>query len=221
MTHSATPTFWLEPTDEVAWGLRRYAFDQPDDVRHCAASPVGVHEALVYVGRASRRTNQHGVEETSVHIPHEDPRWPVQCAHCDYTFIDTDRWQDWQERIWRRANDAAEYVLHRGAPAAELGIAAAPPGASWDAYWMPDRWRGADGIALMVRLPDGHDWHVDSEASNCTRMGEPHQCWVRHGDPRKAEVTVDKNGDTCAAGAGSIASPGYHGFLQRGTLTAG
>jgi hypothetical protein len=136
------------------------------DVRHCAASPVGVHEALVYVGRASRRTNQHGVEETSVHIPHEDPRWPVQCAHCDYTFIDTDRWQDWQERIWRRANDAAEYVLHRGAPAAELGIAAAPPGASWDAYWMPDRWRGADGT-------------------------------------------------------GSIASPGYHGFLQRGTLTAG
>lgn len=82
---------------------------------------------------------------------------------------------------------------------------------------MPFR-RGEDGIYLMVRLPDGHDWAVDSEASNCTKPGEPHHCWIRHGDPRECRVTVDKNGDTCAAGAGSIASPNWHGFLQNGVL---
>jgi hypothetical protein len=97
----------------------------------------------------------------------------------------------------------------------------APPGASWDAWWMPDYWRGPDGIALMVKCPNGHEWHVDSQASNCTRKGQPHECWVRHGDPRQANVTVDKHGDTCAAGAGSIVAGDYHGFLQAGILTAG
>lgn len=91
----------------------------------------------------------------------------------------------------------------------------------WNAWWMPENWRGPDGIALMVRLPNGHDWHVDGEASNCTRKGEPHACWVRHGDPRTATVHVDKDGDTCAAGAGSILAGDYHGFLQHGVLTAG
>lgn len=77
---------------------------------------------------------------------------------------------------------------------------------------------GPDGICLMVRLPNGHDWMVDSEASNCTRKGEPHQCWVRHGDPRECRVSVDKNGDTCAAGAGSIQGGDWHGFLRDGVL---
>jgi hypothetical protein len=221
MPYAAVRTFWLEPTEEVAWGLRRYAFDQPDAVRLCSASKIGVHEALVYLGRAPRRTNQHGVDATSVRTPRDDPRWPATCQHCDYRFTDADRWQDWQERIWQRPKDGAEFVLHTGAPAPELGLAAAPPGATWGALWLPEHWRGPDGIALMVRLPNGHDWIVDSEASNCTRKGEPHQCWVRHGDPRKAEVTVDKDGDTCAAGAGSILAGDYHGFLHQGVLTAG
>jgi len=30
--------------------------------------------------------------------------------------------------------------------------------------------------------------------------------------------TVDKNGDACAAGAGSILTPTWHGFLQNGEL---
>jgi hypothetical protein len=48
-----------------------------------------------------------------------------------------------------------------------------------------------------------------------------HRCWVRHGDPDKGEpVHVDKAGHTCAAGAGSIATPGYHGFLHNGQLTS-
>jgi hypothetical protein len=33
-------------------------------------------------------------------------------------------------------------------------------------------------------------------------------------------LTVDKNGDTCAAGAGSILTPAWHGFLRNGELVA-
>lgn len=44
-----------------------------------------------------------------------------------------------------------------------------------------------------------------------------HRCWVRHGtvgDP----LQVDKNGNTCAAGAGSIQNAGWHGYLKNGIL---
>lgn len=74
-----------------------------------------------------------------------------------------------------------------------------------------------DGPALWVQTPGGA-WCIDSRASNCTMPYDyNHRCWVRHGEPPL--VTVDKNGPTCAAGAGSIAVGSYHGFLQNGCLT--
>lgn len=78
----------------------------------------------------------------------------------------------------------------------------------------------ADGPHLCVILPNGNRWEIDSRASNC---GSPydyaHRCWVRHGEPPR--ITVDKNGPTCQAGAGSISSGSYHGFLRDGVLTDG
>ena len=44
-----------------------------------------------------------------------------------------------------------------------------------------------------------------------------HRCWVRHGGFGQI-VTVDKNGKTCEAGGGSIATPKFHGFLTNGEL---
>ncbi len=114
-------------------------------------------------------------------------------------------------------------------------LAKAEPGAMWDCDWLRaggvDRgFTGPDGITLCVKLPNGHDWLVDSQAGNCT-MPQPrkpgggfvrtHYCWCRHGDPRKGCVTVDKVGATCQAGAGSIVAGDYHGFLRDGWLTAG
>jgi hypothetical protein len=70
----------------------------------------------------------------------------------------------------------------------------------------------------MVVLPNGHIWDVDGRASNCDmKEDRTHRCWVRHGDP--PNVHVDKNGHTCHAGAGSILSGNYHGFLHNGELT--
>lgn len=223
--HAATPTYWLDPTPDVAVGLRRYTSTGSKGYS-CAD---GWHEALVFTGTepAEYRDTDHGrVLAHRPDVPHDDPRWPTECARgCGYQFTDGDVWQEWQEQLYRRA-DTGEVVSLRprrdydpeGAPTP------APPGAMWNAWWMPDTpaWRGPDGMALMVRLPDGHDWHVDGEASNCTRKGDTtHKCWVRHGDPRTGQVTAGKDGDTCAAGAGSIASHGYHGFLRDGVLTAG
>jgi hypothetical protein len=81
-------------------------------------------------------------------------------------------------------------------------------------------WDNCDGTHLHVRLPNGEFWNVDGRASNCTMPDDRlHRCWVRHGEPPL--VTVDKNGLTCAAGAGSIQAGDYHGFLVEGVLSAG
>jgi hypothetical protein len=96
-----------------------------------------------------------------------------------------------------------------------------------DIFWVDDHvgkettwcWSNCDGRHLYVVCPDGHTWNVDGRASNCTmRDDREHRCWVRHGDPSSGPITVDKNGRTCAAGAGSIDTGAYHGFLRGGVL---
>lgn len=84
---------------------------------------------------------------------------------------------------------------------------------------LPDRQHSfvfEDGPVLSVMTPGGV-WRIDSRASNCTMPYDyEHRCWVRHGTPPL--VTVDKDGNTCAAGAGSIQCGDYHGFLRDGKL---
>lgn len=78
---------------------------------------------------------------------------------------------------------------------------------------------GADGRVLVVKLPDGTDWVIDSRANNCTLpLDDKHWCWVRDGRPEDGTLHVSKNGPTCSAGAGSIATGRYHGFLRHGAL---
>lgn len=205
-------TFWLERTELAAVGLRRYSNSEP-------IGGDGYHSALRYISVEPAVYNDEGyLVGPKVDAAHDDPRWPTKCDECSYLFKPEDHWQDWKEQVYERTDTGERRVLHDRAPANELGIPAAEPGASWDAWWMPFK-RNPDGIYLMVRLPDGHDWTVDSRASNCTMPDDnEHRCWVRHGDPRECRVTVDKNGLTCAAGAGSIQSARWHGFLRNGLL---
>lgn len=94
------------------------------------------------------------------------------------------------------------------------------PGDMYWATWLPENffWDNHKGPHLCVILPNGHEWNIDSRASNCMAPGDRlHRCWIRHGDP--PNVTVDKNGSTCPAGGGSIQSGDYHGHLQNGVLT--
>ena len=46
-----------------------------------------------------------------------------------------------------------------------------------------------------------------------------HACWCREGVPPR--VNISKNCRSCAAGAGSIATGNYHGFLVDGVFTDG
>lgn len=92
-------------------------------------------------------------------------------------------------------------------------------GAMWVATWYPKNftWDNEVEPHLMVRCPSDRDWDIDSRASNCTLPNDRlHRCWVRHGEP--PNLTVDKAGLTCSAGAGSIGLPNWHGFLRNGEL---
>lgn len=221
--YPAVSTFWLEPTNRIVTGLRRYADRNRGGGPAEFTCAAGYHSALVFTGEDDAvftESDTHRVLAVPPAIRHDDPRWPTQCA-CGYAFTEDDHWQEWQELIYQRADTGDRYTLRARQASDVGGLPSAPPGAMWDAWWMPASFAGPDGIHLMVRLPNGRDWHVDSQASNCTRPGEPHQCWVRHGDPRHDRITVDKNGPTCTAGAGSIQAADYHGFLHDGALTAG
>ncbi|RWQ56578.1 MAG: hypothetical protein EOS82_03545 [Mesorhizobium sp.] len=83
--------------------------------------------------------------------------------------------------------------------------------------------KGPDDLSIVCVIPrEGPRgttwWHIDSRCSNCTKPDDKeHRCWVRHGTVGQT-IHVDKNGNTCSAGAGSIAVPGFHGFLHHGVL---
>lgn len=82
-------------------------------------------------------------------------------------------------------------------------------------------WDNCDGRHLHVVCPDGHPWDVDGRASNCTKKDDRlHRCWVRAGEPPNVTVTKASPGHpSCSAGAGSISTGAYHGFLRGGVLT--
>lgn len=202
--------FWLERTNTVRRSLRRYT--QGSTGYTCAS---GWHEAMVpfddspaiwgreLLGKWNRETLTHRDEDRP---PLDDPRWPQQCRSCSYQFLPTDPKQFFWDLLYRDV-DANELTTLRDAA----------PGAMWDAWWLHDISGGmapptADGLRLMVKLPNGREWFIDGRASNCTLPNDDvHHCWIRHGTP--PDLVVDKNGVTCSAGAGSIAAPGYHGFL--------
>ncbi len=113
---------------------------------------------------------------------------------------------------------STQSIFRRADTGEELLLRDAPVGAIWRATWYEGfpEYTGLDGMSFVVKTPGG-DWLIDSRASNCTRPDDNvHKCWCRHGEA--PNFTVDKIGDTCAAGAGSIAIGGYHGFLRNGEL---
>lgn len=124
------------------------------------------------------------------------------------------------EGTWWKRTDTGELVKH---------LSQLPAGAMWFAPWLDRTFKPQLKHVLVVKTPGG-DWVIDQQASNCTMPNQPiegttdtfnryqedHHCWILHGDP--PDVTVDKNGVTCGAGAGSILQGSYHGFLRNGYL---
>lgn len=206
--------FMLEPAPFAREALRRFVFTNDDDgnpvpAHKCPGCPFrGIHDATVILGQIPLALSEH--EGRMDDHPHDDPRWPRKCDRCDFVFEERSRWQHVVERLFRRSDNGELCTLRD-----------APVGAMYFADWMPKDMGGPDGRFLMVVCPGNHPWAVDGQANNCTIKTGPdaypaHRCWVRHGTP--PDITVDKNGKTCAAGAGSIVVPGWHGFLRNGYL---
>lgn len=219
---SRTRCFLLEPTERVRQKLRRYSncdhwdaeqkktvYDNPCPINngfyHNAETPI--EDALAIRNEEGYITNGSRSEDDG--WPRDDPRWPTQCA-CGYQFTEHDAYQLFCELIYRRADTGEEMTLRDAAP-----------GAMWYAPWLDQFHHPQDEHNLVVKLPDKTDWCVDSQASNCTMADdakqERHHCWTRQGAP--PDVDVSKNyGPSCQAGAGSIQSASWHGFLRAGWL---
>ena len=204
-------TFMLERTGLANRYLRRF---KHSDEGKCVDGSY--HQAKVFIDRVPvNLTYEDGMPLYSVTTDPEefegDPRWPTTCTKCGYGFEASDPYQVFWDQLYKRL-DTEELITLRDAP----------PGAMWYAEWLEylesdNWWKGPDGRVLMCKTPGG-DWNIDGRASNCSMPEDnEHRCWVRHGTP--PEVTIDKNGNTCAAGAGSIQCGDYHGFLQNGYLT--
>jgi hypothetical protein len=215
--------FFLEPTDRERQWLRRFQFSNK---KQCAKNSYGC-DAMFEIGEADVLYTEDGyIDGTSkgrAAPPSGDPRWPKACAACGRPFDDADEYQLHGKQIYVRPDTGARFTLKD-----------APVGACWDAWWVHHRSKrrgevpavpgvgsmtGPDGRSLVVRCPDGHDWMIDSRASNCTMPEDnTHHCWVRTGRPEDGTLDVGKNGNTCAAGAGSIQTSNWHGFLHNGML---
>lgn len=194
--------FMLEETTKGQMSLRRYNGEK------VCPGKYGYHNASVILAERTF-TEKPGDIHKLFHCDHADPRWPKKCDHCPYEFVDEDRWQENVEKIYRTSDTGVLTTRPE-----------APPGAMWYATWYEDipDWCGLDdGKAVMVKLPDGAEWHIDGMAVNCTDKGnKKHRCWCRRGVP--PVLTVDKKGPTCKAGAGSIKTSQWHGFLTNGML---
>ena len=93
-------------------------------------------------------------------------------------------------------------------------------GCMYWAWWFPEGmiWDNHKGAYLIVVLPNGEHWNIDSRSSECTMEADKtHRCWCRHGEA--PNITVDKDGHTCGAGTGEIQLGNCRGFLRNGILT--
>lgn len=181
-------TFWLEKTDRVRVCLRRFGGN--------CSGPAGYCNAFVVIHDNVPEAEWPCSGDDEERVPHDDARWPTACDACGASFTDDHKWQIFLKHLYRGPGGEMHTLID------------APAGAMWDADWMPDRYRGPDGIHLVVKLPNGHEWLADGPAANGPG-------WTRTGDPRQANVTASP----------SIGCPWppsspryYHGWLRDGVL---
>lgn len=201
-----TRCFMLEDVPAARQWLRRYAPNSSCPVTNIYGRR-GIHDARTFFADVKMAD---GEVRAVTPPPRAVSLWPQMCE-CGFVFRDSDEWQLFAEQLYMRVDTNELHTLTD-----------APPGAMWYADWMlqegSELHRGPDDRCLAVRLPNGLDWIIDGPAANCSLPQDRlHKCWVRHGTP--PDVTVDKDGRTCSAGAGSIQAGSYHGFLRNGVFT--
>lgn len=179
--------------------LRVYWGD--DCPNNCGCGRKGYHNAEIFLIDSSKLEDWEAGGKPE---DYPDKAWPTKCDHCGASVPKDATRQIFHRRLYNTASGKPEpgdlYFLKYHKPGEHC------------------HWSNCDGNHLMAILPNGYEWDIDGRASNCTKKDDKtHRCWCRHGEP--PIITVDKNGDTCSAGAGSILSGNYHGFLRNGEFT--
>lgn len=183
----STPCFLIKPTGKKNVYYRRYHFAQgvSIDCSVCADRP-GYHNAMILVREETCEADK--IDLTVSADMKRDARWPTKCDKCDYVFKHDDEWQVFVDAVY--ANDLG----------VEFSLRNPPPGAMWQAPWLPaSRNRAPDGIPLIVVCPGGDQWNIDGPATNGPG-------WTRTGEP--PNITASP----------SIQTSNYHGFLQNGVF---
>lgn len=216
-----TPCFLLTPISKIRVWARRYNAGIPNC---CPLYPgeYSYHGNMNLIGDFDYPHVEGQYEDWNDFVetlrpPVGDPIWPMNCK-CGAPILDELRGcekggQMFVHRMYQRSDNGGLTTLQE-----------APTGALWYAWWYRMEngsfgwdWDNASTPPLMCMLPNNREWNIDGRASNCTMKEErTHRCWVRHGEP--PNIHVDKNGHTCQAGAGSILSGNWHGFLHNGQL---
>jgi hypothetical protein len=171
----------------------------------CKANSGGYHNAMLPQADGPS-DNSWNTQDKKSYVD----MFPKICE-CGHTFSDAEK----HEQFF----SVDQYVC-ADKPGELFNIRQAPPGAIWRNSWYEDMpsMCGTDGKSYTARTPDGWDWHIDGTASNCGSPNDKiHKCWCRHGEA--PNFTVDKVGNTCSAGAGSIQTKSWHGFLKEGYFT--
>jgi hypothetical protein len=194
--------FLLVPNG-IEWrSLRRYA----SDIKECPHNPgkYSYHNTHLQVGECKCDGDKWRLGSKTNY----DAMWPTHCS-CGFEYTE-------KNSVKQLFTD--DQYGSEDRPGELFSIREAPVGAMWEVPWYHDMKNmcGLDGLAYILMTPGGQ-WHIDGRASNCTMPEDDiHRCWVRHGTA--PNLTVDKNGNTCQAGAGSIQAGNYHGFLKNGHL---
>lgn len=179
----------------------------------------GYHNAYTMLGTVPKGTDAHKHFGKVEDYPED--MWPKVCAYCAAPVPEGKL--DFRpagetvgaKGVWgnRQVFTSRLYNTDSGEP---------EPGDLFETDWHDPGhcpfWDNCSGVHLYAILPNGEHWDLHSRASNCTMKDDrTHRCWIVNGTP--PNLTVNKSGFTCAAGAGSIAVTGYHGFLTNGEFT--
>jgi hypothetical protein len=155
--------------------------------------------------------------------------WERDAQPCEHQHDFKDH-TEWNESVMNGPHKCdkcgGDFEMRSGYPLYNTESGRPEPGDIFYENWLDENfyWDNHKGPHLMAICPNGMRWCIDSRASNCTMPEDRlHRCWVRHGDPEKGEIHVDKQGVTCEAGAGSIAigenENHYHGMLHNSQFT--
>lgn len=197
--------FVVSPSKTLRIRLRRFSADEGE----CPSKEnYGYHQAIAEGGSFELELGQElpPITTRETLVPHSDVRWPTRCA-CGLAFKDDD---------YKQTRFDTVYEDQKGGSWLRSDL---PPGAMYRATHLEDdkAFCGLDGQSWVVVLPDGVHWNIDSRCNNCSLPNDDvHKCWCRHGQAPK--FTVNKVGNTCSAGGGSIQTKAYHGFLTNGYL---